>query len=493
MVALLGAGKGQLMRGDVTCSTAGARPPAIIAALCATRPRDEQAPRWGQALTVQYVSQLDTFLRRHPSNAAPGSSSLLLGAWLDVDMNAINAGFAPARTASGMTGFIEVARTSPTQQLKVFVVDVGQGDAALVEAEGAVVIIDGGPNSIFPEFLAARDAERRLLAAMVGENVGPLEINAIVVTHFDDDHYTGIKHVLTNANYRVGVLYHNGLPRYGEPAGKDMSLGTVTANAAGESVISTDLSDIQSARALLATADLNTASGNLNMFARFLQAAVDAHDAGRLNAMERLDRRAPNQPGPLLPNTGPDLGLEILGPIPAGLNPARLPCFPDPHGGGAPSESHTVNGNSVVLKLRYGQRTLLFGGDLNAPAQQYLLAAYADPTVFEADVNKACHHGSSDFELAYLKAVQPHATIFSSGDSGSYDHPLPDAMGAASKHSRGDFPLVFSTELAREGQRLGHINVRSNGTDVVVAQKKEKPSSVDPWHDYAVPYHGPFG
>ena len=53
-------------------------------------------------------------------------------------------------------------------------------------------------------------------------------------------------------------------------------------------------------------------------------------------------------------------------------------------------------------------------------------------------------------------------------------------MGAAAKHSRGNFPLVFSTELARETSKtkieLGHINARSNGETIVMAQEKEKPS-----------------
>jgi hypothetical protein len=67
-------------------------------------------------------------------------------------------------------------------------------------------------------------------------------------------------------------------------------------------------------------------------------------------------------------------------------------------------------------------------------------------------------------------------------------------MGAAAKHSEGTFPLIFSTELAREGTRhLGHINARSNGTRLVMAQKKEKKSAKTPWHTFGVPNHGPFG
>ena len=90
--------------------------------------------------------------------------------------------------------------------------------------------------------------------------------------------------------------------------------------------------------------------------------------------------------------------------------------------------------------------------------------------------------------LTTLKAVLPQAAVFSSGDNGSYDHPLPDAIGAAGKHSRSDIPLVFSTELAREtgekGVKYGHINERCNGNLIVMAQKKEKPSYKTRWHSY---------
>ena len=111
-------------------------------------------------------------------------------------------------------------------------------------------------------------------------------------------------------------------------------------------------------------------------------------------------------------------------------------------------------------------------------------------------MNKACHHGSSDFDLAYLKSVSPQATVFSSGDNGTHDHPLPDAIGTAARHSSGEFPLVFSTELAREtgtgGIKLGHINARCNGEQVVMAQRKEKTTATAQWHAFPLPYDGPF-
>lgn len=458
---------------------------------------------------IQYVNQPDVILRRRRSTRSSGKQ-LLLGARLHVEKaNEIN-GWLPAKTVRNgkgefSSGFVEVGQISDRQQLKIFYVDVGQGDATLIEAEGAIVIIDGGPNRGFYNRLIERlESLRRADKDIEIPQRRVLEIDAIIITHFDLDHYYGLVRLLKSGKFSVGKIYHNGLPRYGSPAGKDIDLGTVVKHADGTHSISTDLRDIASARRLLSSGQFVTKNGNPNMFARFLTAAIGAFDAGRLGSMELLVRRDPSSTPEIVSGTGPDLEFELLGPVATKTTgEIRLPAFADPHDvtetnpHPSPSESHTVNGNSIVLRLRYGTNSFLFGGDLNQPAQKYLEARYASSNPFKAHVNKACHHGSSDFDIGYLKAVAPDATVFSSGDDGSYDHPLPDAIGAAAKHSRGDFPLVFSTELARDtdstGIKFGHINARSNGTTIVMAQKKEKPSVNKEWHPFKLPYTGPFG
>ncbi len=130
----------------------------------------------------------------------------------------------------------------------------------------------------------------------------------------------------------------------------------------------------------------------------------------------------------------------------------------------------TKNGHSVILHLKYGLVTLLLGGDLNTRSEKYLLEHYTglDPepktaveegnlvraaaSTFESDVAKACHHGSGDFSELYLQAVNPVATVVSSGDNEPYSHPRPDALGAFGKYGRGIRPLIFSTELARSAK-----------------------------------------
>jgi hypothetical protein len=178
---------------------------------------------------------------------------------------------------------------------------------------------------------------------------------------------------------------------------------------------------------------------------------------GRIRAIDVGDR--------FLPGFGADrsVQIEVLGPAQERLDgkPA-LRRF-----GGKSDDGKTKNGHSVVLRLVYRNVRLLLGGDLNIPAEEYLLRHHTgrDPrstdlaerealiaaarTVFEADVAKACHHGSSDFSDLLLQAVNPLATVISSGDDEPHAHPRPDALGAVGKHGRGQRPLVFSTELAR--------------------------------------------
>ena len=462
-------------------------------------------------IDIRYVKQEGTFLVRNRGDGPDSSGSVqkLLGARLHVDESDNIDGLVPAtdmRDKKGKvrSGFVEANRLSAKQQLKIFYLDVGQGDATLIEAEGAIVVIDGGPNRGFHDDLIKRLKKLRQADLDAGLPARQrLRINAIVVTHFDLDHYAGLIKVLETKDFEIGRIYHNGLPRYSNTAGKDLNLGDLVNHVDGTRSISADLGDIASARQLLSSGDLITAKGNDNKFAKFLRAAVAAFDDDRLGSMKRLVRRNTAGKPAVLPDTGPDLSVEILGPVTTKESGAiRLPVFPDPHSvsksnpNPSPSESHTINGNSVVLRLVYDKTTFLFGGDLNQPAQRYIAKRYRSLAPFSADVNKACHHGSSDFDLAYLKAVAPDATVFSSGDNGSHDHPLPDAMGTAAKHSHGNFPLVFSTELAREtgsdGIKFGHINARSNGNLIVMAQKKEKPSLKKTWHSFRLPFAGPF-
>lgn len=77
--------------------------------------------------------------------------------------------------------------------MTVHFLDVGHGDCAIVQCDGATMVIDGGNSS-----------QSQLLFAYLKE-LGVTEVDAVVATHPDNDHVGGLPAVFHAAE--VGVLY----------------------------------------------------------------------------------------------------------------------------------------------------------------------------------------------------------------------------------------------------------------------------------------------
>jgi competence protein ComEC len=95
-------------------------------------------------------------------------------------------------------GFVWWGALQPSaDHLRVSVLDVGQGDAILIEApSGARVLVDGGPSGA-------------LITQALGEVMSPGErrIDLMVLTHAQDDHVTGLIEVMERYDVR-GVLWN---------------------------------------------------------------------------------------------------------------------------------------------------------------------------------------------------------------------------------------------------------------------------------------------
>jgi beta-lactamase superfamily II metal-dependent hydrolase len=398
-------------------------------------------------------------------------------------------------------------RTNPG--LKIFYVDVGQGDGAIIESPEGLVLIDGGPAGNLYAFMRSR--YRKII-----DEEGSVKIKAMVVSHPDQDHYEGFIKVLTDPKFEIETIYHNGIIRYPDknlPPHLTFDLGdlkTRTVDGQIEHVLVETIDTLDDVRAMIASGHHVTPSGGKTTFHKFWAAALDAHDAGRLGSASALTIRDKTLPG-FRKKEADKLYIEVLGPVPTRQTGAlEYVTFPDAESvvvtrtdptdeAEIPKESssHTRNGHSIVLKLWYGDHSFLFGGDLNIPAQLHLMKHYGANNPFECDIAKACHHGSSDFHVEFLKLVRPHANVVSSGDNKSFDHPVADAVGALARHTRGDHPLFFSTELARavsgENIHYGLVNARSNGTVLTMAQMKEQHTgSSDVWDSFTLPWRGRF-
>jgi len=363
--------------------------------------------------------------------------------------------------------------------LRVNFVDVQQGDGAVIETpRGRVVLIDGGDNQLFARYLAGRF--RGTTAAH------PKEIDCILVTHGDADHFLGLTEIAASETQAFGPgqqwkrlfihpqrVYHNGLVKRPSSVSEAKSLGATAT--VGRRTIITGLVDDPTA---LPDAELNRpfrawkqalegyqrrrAALGLEpiLFRRLAQGDDDAFDflADEDLTVEVL--------GPILTKADGVEGLLFLG------EPPRGPRIGHP--GEAPrifrgkSASHTINGHSVILRLTFGGFRFLFAGDLNEQAEVELTRAHAAGELdLRSEVFKVPHHGSADFSIPFVQAVAPLISVVSSGDESArkeFIHPRSTLMGALGKHSRGDEPLIFVTELVAFFQVEGFVTPEAHRT-----------------------------
>lgn len=344
--------------------------------------------------------------------------------------------------------------------LKVNVVDVQQGDGAVIETwDQQVLLIDGGENQLFARYLAARYAD-------TAPN-DRKEIAAIVVTHGDADHFAGLVEVFkseqnTNPAKRVFIhpsrVFHNGLVKRGttdpdtDRDRPDVDMFGDTATGPDGRVYATQLVDDLIG---VPEADMNKPFGAWKK-------ALTHWNTVKPVTIQRLD--ATRQPFDFLPQ---GVTITVLGPVVTQMD--GRPALPmlGPHDDGqrtddeahatdapastAVSASHTVNGHSIILQLKYGAFSFLFTGDLNDEAARALVRRHDSGEIdLRADVFKTPHHGSADFSAAFLERVKPAVSIVSSGDeraSKDYIHPRATTVGALGRYSELAEPLVFVTEM----------------------------------------------
>lgn len=84
------------------------------------------------------------------------------------------------------------------------------------------------------------------------------------------------------------------------------------------------------------------------------------------------------------------------------------------------------NNESLVLRLRYGQRSFLLTGDIERKAEEMLVATGCD---LRADVLKVAHHGSRTSSTKdFLEQVKPRYAVISVAAPSPFGHPHKEAL-----------------------------------------------------------------
>lgn len=236
--------------------------------------------------------------------------------------------------AAGSLGLREYARRTSTDLVVTFL-DVGQGDAAVLEAPGgAVVLIDGGGT-----FDGRFDPGARVVEPFLRAR-GITHVDLVALSHPHPDHMNGLFRVVER--FSVGALW--------------------TSGDDGE-----------------------------NPEYRRLVAAAQARGVA-------LPRPATWRKG--------DLTIVPLGPF-SGDGQAEWIGEP---------EGLSVNDASLVLRVAYAGRSVLFTGDLEADGEGELRGRSERGHTVAADILKVPHHGSrtsSSDEL--LDVVSPRIAVMSLG------------------------------------------------------------------------------
>jgi hypothetical protein len=358
--------------------------------------------------------------------------------------------------------------TRDTGILKFSMVDVQQGDGMVVETpEGKILLIDGGDNKLFARHVAARFKHRKSTAA------SPLEIEAIIITHGDADHFDGLSEIKRSEDAKEERkrlfaypkrVFHNGLlkrpTKVDDHKLSDHEMFGRTGTLVGtEEAAVIDLYDnFLDAPTHAMNKPFNVWRETLKHWQKRKGSPIDIKRlAFGMNEAEIFDFLGEEGitvelQGPFEERTTDPVTGQLVQALPFFHTPpksAELSLSNGESRMGSISASHTINGHSLAFRLTYGNVRFNFTGDMNKESMA-LTASRIPSSDLEAEIIKAPHHGSHDFDMTALKAMRPVVALVSSGDDSAakeYIHPRATLMSALGQAMRGPDGIVLTTEL----------------------------------------------
>jgi beta-lactamase superfamily II metal-dependent hydrolase len=389
---------------------------------------------------------------------------LLWGDWVKITGKK-QGSFFPVH-ARGCDGFMRASDLQDEQLLELIFVDIGQGDGCLmITPDDKMLVIDAGAGDNMLRFLRwrFRGFKKRF------------EFEAAILSHSDLDHYGGFGGLFDEPNVFFRNVYTNGFMERATASENDLLGERVTHN--GEKFITDLVTDLPSLDAFFS----KPAQFKGKKYPTMLK---KARDAGRFGNFKMLSVEDGFVPG-FTPGSN-EVELEILGPVLEDVGGKKgLRWFKEP---GPTKNGHSVvlraryhditifaggdlnvASENLLLKHHAGAATLP-----KTEAERRALVDAARPRL-TAHFAKACHHGSGDVSHAFLLAINPLGTIISSGDEEAFSHPRADTLGTIGKASRGERPGIFCTELARSApERIKHPMLLQKELDDLVASLKKK-------------------
>jgi competence protein ComEC len=340
-------------------------------------------------------------------------------------------------------------------QMRVHLINVGQGCATLVEFPCAAILIDVGGES--NQFCRSSDSLKAYLDGFFDRRTDLNHtLQCVYLTHPHIDHTRSVN-LLLDPPYRIMNAVTDGLPA-------------------------------------------SPTSGQTKLH----EAAQNAEENGNPNDDIGL------QPVNITLLGASGLTNEIIDPVtcPGGTDPiiTALWGMTLANPGWTAEEFNTPNNHSLVIRIQYGTSSLLITGDLEEPAQRNLMAKYNGTSLLDADVYVVGHHGSKNGTLPeFLRKISPKMALIGVGDPNhesslcafNYGHPnkrLLDSLqkritmprppihvkvGTSAKHytsnylvSKAIYATAWDSNIILEADDAGNWHKVEPGSDSITVPNK---------------------
>jgi beta-lactamase superfamily II metal-dependent hydrolase len=332
------------------------------------------------------------------------------------------------------------------KEMQVHVLDVGQGDAILIiSPEGKVVLVDAGDQT---KGKTVVDALKRYKVE---------QIDYLIATHAHPDHIGGMDDVLNNT--KVLNVLHNGIA---PPEAVENETATTETGAKKPGQKTTAAKASATAKAPVPkkshgkTVELPT---------------VKAYNEFKSTVAQSGAEFKKVEPGQQIDLGGGAL-LTVLAPQPPYFTKEQMKA------GG-----NEMNANSIVMRLDYGEFSMLLAGDAEAQTEERLLNKDLN---LAATVLKVAHHGSKYATTEnFLKRVHAETAIISTSEFNRYGHPAPAVLerlkaAGVSKLYRTDLQgeiTITTTGRSKDGKLYEITAAKETKSDLWAGREAQKDDS----------------
>jgi competence protein ComEC len=125
-------------------------------------------------------------------------------------------------------------------------------------------------------------------------------------------------------------------------------------------------------------------------------------------------------------------------------------------------EQEGLNNNSLVLKLNYGEFSMLFTGDIEKETEAILVNEYTNTNMLKSTVLKVAHHGSKTSSTEeFLKLVEPQIALIGVGEDNKYGHPNTNVLERLQNINCKIYRTDENGEVRLWVNNNGNIKIRS--------------------------------